>query len=128
MDLSAFASSKAFFEFSSDNLDPKMAEFHSMKGRAQCFAALLEKLVILPFAVLFKLYKTFFRSVGVVFSAVILLATFGTSEAAREFFVRRVSSLATDLADWVIYPFAIFICFSKLILASIVHPALYFRF
>ena len=128
MDLSSYADSRAFFEFPGECFDPEMADFQSIKGRAHCVAALIEKISILPFALSYKLYKTLLRSLGLLFSAALLAATLGTSEGAREFYLHRVSSLANDLADWVLFPFAVLTCFSKLIFASLVHPALYFRF
>jgi len=127
MSLSFYAESQTFFDFSCEVADAELGDFHSIRGRARCIAILLGKILIVPFALLYKLYKTCFRFLGLFISGALLLVTLGTSNGAREFFVRRVSSLARDLADWVLYPFAILSCFSKLLLASLIHPALYFR-
>ena len=127
MNLSLYAESQTFFDHCCEVADGKLADFQSMRGRLRCFLVLLEKISILPFALLYKLYKTSFRFAGLLLSGILLLLTLGTSPGAREFFVRRISSLACDLADWVLYPFAIFSCFSKLLLAALVHPALYFH-
>jgi len=128
MDFSSYSESQAFFEFSKEVSDPELGDFYSLKGRLRCLAALCEKALILPFALVFKIYKTFFRSVSLFFGAALLLATLGTSGGAREFFVRRFSILAKDLADWFLYPFAALSCMAKLLFAGLVHPAFYFRF
>ena len=128
MDLSSFADSRSFFEFSDRISDPEMSEFQSIKGRAHCFAALIEKIGILPFALLHKFYKTFFRVVGLGFALVLLVLSLGSSGGARELFLRRFSALSKDLADWVLFPFAVLLCLSKLLFGSLIHPALYFRF
>jgi hypothetical protein len=128
MGFSSYSTSRYFFDFSCDIPDPVLAQSKSIRGRAHCFGAFLEKVAILPFALLFKFYKTFFRASGVLVGAAFLCATLGTSGGAREFFEGRVSALAKDLADWVLYPFAVLVCCSRLLLASLVHPALHFRF
>ena len=125
MDLST---SRAFFELTSEIADPNLGEFDSIKGRIHCVALIFEKLAVLPFALFSKTCKTFSKAVGIFLSAAFLAATLGSSGGVRELFVNQAASLAKDLADWVLFPFAIFICFSKLLFASIVHPAVFFRY
>lgn len=127
MTLSVYAESQSFFESSCEVADVKFSDFESIRGRARCLFILLEKVIVLPFALFFKLYKTSFRFLGLALSASLLLVTLGASVGIREFFVRRVCSIARDFADWILYPFAVFSCFSKLILAAFVHPGLYFQ-
>jgi hypothetical protein len=52
--------------------------------------------------------------------------TLCSSEPVRALFVRRVGSFAQDLADWVIWPVAVVGCLGRLLLAAIIHPALYY--
>lgn len=128
MDISLYANSRYFFESTAEIGDAGWSEFQSVRGRVRCFILFFGKIWILPFALLYKFYKTFFRVVGLFLGAGLLLATLGTSGSAREFFLRRVSFAANDFADWVLYPFAILVYYGKLLLAASIHPALYFRF
>ena len=123
-----FSSSSAFFDCDPQTVDPNLSRFQSLKGRFFCLRTVFEKILILPGALLQKICKTIFKAVGVILSAGLLILTLGTSCWARDFFVRRFGSLAFDLADWVLFPFAVLTCFAKLLLAFLVHPALYFRF
>ena len=67
-----------------------------------------------------------FRAVGVLLGALFLLLSLCSSSALRELFVRRVQAFAADLADWVLWPIAVVSCLGRLLLAALVHPALYF--
>lgn len=107
--------SRAFFEVSSEGPAFKAT-------RLQCLKDFLKKCFCLPFALAAKIGRTFFRFVGVFIGAISLILTLG---GARRFFIDRVSSLAQDLADWVMYPFAIAVRFVRLLIA-IVHPKVYF--
>lgn len=127
MTLSIYAESQSFFDSACEAVDVKLSDFESIRGRARCLFILLEKLIVLPFALFFKVYKTSFRVLGLALSITLLLVSLGTSIGIREFFIRRVSALARDLADWILYPFAVFSCFSKLFLAALVHPGIYFQ-
>jgi hypothetical protein len=128
MDLERYSTSEGFFEFSPPLVEPEWSQFDSMRGRAISLCQFFEKLALVPFAFLFKAVKTFFRFVGVGLSAGLLVITLFCSQALRELFVRRVSFLAKDLADWVLWPVAVVGCLGRLLLAAFVHPALYFRF
>lgn len=128
MELSVLANSRSYYEFSDDMFDPEMAEFNSFKGRLRCLAELLVKWSVLPFALIYKFYRTFLRFFALGLSALSLAATLGLSVGARDFFVDSASSLAADLADWVIYPFAVLACTAKLLVGCLVHPALHFKF
>ncbi len=125
MDLNSYSSSQTFFEISSH---AQQIEYDSFRGRLLCLQDFLKKLLILPFALVYKAYKTFFRAVGIFWSAALVLVTLGYSAGLRNFFVERVSSFAKDLADWILLPFAVFSCFIKLILAFLVHPSFYFKY
>jgi hypothetical protein len=81
-------------------------------------------LAALPFALLYKMWRTLLKGAGVLAVGLFLAATFGISRGLRELFVSLVSSFAANLADWVLLPFALLSCLLKLILASVVHPSL----
>ena len=82
----------------------------------------LSFLLILPFALAYKLCRSFFRLVGFGLSFSFLIVSLGCSEGVRRFFLRRVSLLAFDLADWILYPLSYIVCLFKLLLAVLVHP------
>jgi hypothetical protein len=107
--------SKAFFEVSSEEL-PFQA------SRLKCIKDFLKKCFFLPFALVAKIALTFFRFVGVFIGAVCLILPLG---GARRLFIDRVSSLAHDLADWVMYPFAIAVRCARLVVA-LIDPKAYF--
>lgn len=100
---------------------------NSLPARVVCLKDFLKKCLILPFALLNKAYKTCYRTVGVCFGAILVLITVGSSPTAREFFVERIACLAKDLADWILFPIAIFTCFIKLLMALLLHPVFYFN-
>lgn len=75
-------------------------------NNAKSFFAILG---ILPFALILKIIKTLFRMIGVILALAAIVPTFGR-KANQEFLFERVSSLGRDLADWVIYPFALIRC------------------
>lgn len=127
MGLCSYSDSKTYFEPEDEISDPEVADFQSLRGRFLCLTALFEKLLLLPFALFAKACKTFFRILGVFFSAFFLIATLGASYGIRDFFIQRVTSLARDLADWVLLPFAVLTCFCRLLLACLIHPALFFH-
>lgn len=93
------------------------------EGRLYCVKTLFQKMIFLPFVLIGKATITFFRAVGLLMGTSFLIASFGASEGAREFFFRRVVFLARDLADWVLLPFVVIQIFLKLILGSIQSPA-----
>ncbi len=128
MDLSRYSVSDGFFLCSEPLVEPGIAAFDSMRGRGLSLLNFFEKLAIVPFAFLFKLCRTYFRLLGLTFSALFLLVTLCSSMTVREFFVRRVAIFAADLADWVLWPIAVVSCLARLLLAAFVHPALYFGF
>jgi hypothetical protein len=122
MQLNFYSESQAFFDIFSHS-----EWVRCNQSRLFCLKDFLKKVALLPFSLLFKACKTFFRIVGVFFATALLFISLGTSESGRVFFTGRVSSLSKDLADWVLFPLAIFSCFFRLALAFIVHPSLYFK-
>ncbi len=123
-----FSSSRAYLERDRITVDPSLSRFQSLQGRLFCIKIAFKKLLILPAAFLYKVCRTVFKTTAATFSIGLLFLTLGVSDGVRDFFVQRFCSLALDLADWILFPFAILICFSKLLLASTVHPALLLRF
>ena len=100
--------SQAFFELSSQ-LD--------VRKRSFCLKEFLKKISILPFALFFKIYKTFFRLVGVGLSGVFVALSLGLSVSAREWFVLRITEFAKDLSDWFLWPLSILAYLIRLILS-----------
>lgn len=122
--MTGITTSSAFFE-----CDPSFTihEKHPIKSRLFCLSLLLKKALLLPLTLTGKAISTLFRILGLSLSITTLFLTLGFSESAREFFKNRMSCLGLDIADWIIFPFAILICFVKLILGGIVNPLIYHR-
>lgn len=117
-----YSDSQSFFEISNGPyLD------NSIRGRLLCVQDFLKRLAILPFALLQKMGKTFFRFLGVCVGIFLIAATAGSAAAARTFFVERIASLARDLADWILLPIALFSCFVRLLMGLSFHPHFYFN-
>jgi len=74
----------------------------------------LRNVFFLPLTLVYKLIRTFLRTIGLAFSLFLLILTFGSSCGICDLFLRRTSILAADLADWVIYPFALLSRFVKM--------------
>jgi hypothetical protein len=119
------AESKFYFGILEEIIaDPEWGRFRSVRGRLVCFALFIKRLLVLPFALGFKAYKTIFRLIGVLLGALFVLLTLGISENARNFFLRRASYLSKDFMDWLLLPFALITCLIRLGLASLFHPGL----
>ncbi len=125
MEFAYYTQSKAFQERPSP-FDPNWAQFYSIKGRFQSLFSLIKKLAILPFALLAKGAKTFFRLMGFSFSIVTVLVTLGKSSTFRRFLEKRAHRLSLDLVDWIFYPLALTICVAKHVLAILVHPKIHY--
>ena len=108
MDLRHFSLSEGFFEYS----EPLAA-----RARKSALQNLCRKICIVPGALFYKLYRTATSSVGFVFSCLFLILTLFASQNARDFFIRKVESLAKEAADWILWPIAVSFCLLRLTLA-----------
>lgn len=117
----------SFSDFNYDEFQSEMRGFRSLNGRLYCFKAFLQKILFLPFAILFKAIMTFFRAIGLLLSIALVIGSFGASIGAREFFFRRVLFFSRDLAEWVLFPLIIILDLFRLLLGCTLHPAVYFR-
>ena len=122
MDFLAFSTSKRYFEIS-DYIDPPLVDSRSFFAKR-----LLQIALIFPLAIGLKFCKTLLRLLSVALSAGFVILTLGGAAGLRSLFLRRVASFAEDMADWVLYPLAIVSCLSRLALAILVHPSLFFRY
>lgn len=122
MNIRYFGDSKGYFEISQQFGRPGVCE------RIFFGKLFFEVLLMLPFAVLYKLSRSFFRGAAALLVAALILATLGLSQRLRESFLKRVAIFAADLADWALYPLALFTCFLRLLLASLIHPSLFSRY
>ena len=126
MNAQHFSSSESLFEFKEPLGDPEMAEFNSLRGRGLAFGRFFQKIAILPLAFLAKLFRTSIAILGLGFAFSLLFLTLGYESGIRGFFLKKILCLATEVADWVLWPFAVVYCLGRLLLAATVHPALYF--
>lgn len=117
-----YADSNAFFEISSG---PQLE--NNGAARLLCLKDFFKRVALFPFALLGKLWKTFFKLFCICFGVLLMLVTLGSSLSARDFFRERICAFARDLADWVLLPFALIGCFVRLILALLIHPNFYFN-
>ncbi len=117
-----YSDSQSFFEIASG---PQLE--NTFPSRLLCLKDFGKRVLLFPFALLYKACKTALRGVGVCFGALLVLMTVGSSGTARAFFVERISIFAKDLADWLLLPFALITCFFRLLLALFLHPNFYFN-
>lgn len=117
-----YISSQDFFE---NSLGPQPG--NTFKARLTCIKDFLKKLFKLPLALIGKICKTALRFVGVIVSSIFISLTLGYSRKGRQIFVERVICFAKDLADWALLPFALVLCFLRLLLALLFHPHFYFN-
>ncbi len=122
MNVRYFSDAKGYFEISRQFEHPGVCE------RIFFGKLFFEVLLTLPLAAAYKLVRSFFKATGVLLLAALVLATLGLSQGLREMFLKRVSILAVDLADWILYPLALFTCLFRLLLASLIHPSLFSRY
>jgi len=115
-----YANSSEFFDIS---VGPQPD--NTLQARWVCIKDFLKRCAAFPFALFRKACKTFFRALGLAISIFLVLVTLGVSVAAREMFLERIASFAKDLADWILLPLAIVVCFLRLILALFIHPTIY---
>lgn len=114
--------SREFFEIS---IGPQPD--NTLQARMQCVKDFLKRCLGFPFALIGKFCRTIFRAISIVFAALFVVFTLGSSSGARDLFIDRIVIFAKDLADWILLPFAILLCFIRLILALFIHPELYFN-
>lgn len=122
MQLREFAQSKGFFEIAHHIAHPRAGQ------RLFFVKTFFVLLAALPCVIVYKAGRSSFRATGLLLSASWLGATLGLAGGIRTLFIKRFSSMAADLADWILYPLALATCFARLLLASLVHPALFFRY
>jgi uncharacterized membrane protein len=97
-------------EFSSETFHAELSQFGSWQGRVGCLRILMQKILCLPFGLLFKFGITLCRAIGVLFGFLGLVVGFSRLSQAREYFTRRFVLILL-----------------RLLLGCFVHPALYFR-
>jgi len=100
---------------------------NSFRSRYLCVKDFLKKVILFPFALLSKASKTILRGTLLAWAMALLLITIGTSATVRQFFPERISSFAKDIADWILFPFAVVSRFARLLLAFLIHPNFYFN-
>ncbi len=98
---------------------------NTLEARLVCLKDFLKRCAIFPLALIGKLSKTFFRGLGVTLTALLVLVTLGGYANARKLFVNRIACFAKDLADWILLPLALLLCFLRLLLALLIHPTFY---
>ena len=127
MGLRRFATSEGFFSCWEPLSSPEISSFFSIRGRGMAVMNFFEKLTIVPLAFLYKICKTIFSIIFLVLSLAFLMFTLCAVSSARKFFIKRISSLVADLADWIFWPIGVLFCLGRLALAATVHPAVYYR-
>lgn len=106
---------------------PHFCDFCSVRGRLASLGFFGKMVAALPFCIAFRLVRTLFKGVGVIFGFGLLLASLGCSEGGRLFFLARLLSFARDLAGWCFFLFCAARELIKSLLGFLVHPALYFQ-
>lgn len=116
----------AFWNFNCDAFPIELSEFRSFQGRIFCFKTLLQKICRLPFSLILRALLTLFRVVGFGLGVAFFIGTFG-SPKSQEFFFKRSSKLASDVTEWIVFPFIVIIGLFRLLVGSTLHPAIYLR-
>jgi hypothetical protein len=98
--------SRVFFDLSRENFG---------KGRLSYLKEFCIHISLLPFALVFKLYKTFFNLLGVLTSVLAVLLSLGLSVFARDWFAGRMIKLAKDISDWFLWPVSVVVCLLRLL-------------
>jgi hypothetical protein len=114
-------------EVSHDVFHAERSRFGSLQGRIDCLKILFQKILCLPFGLGLKLFVTFFRAIGVCIGVIGLFLGFLREEKAYAYFVERFVLFCRDIADWIALPFVLGFGAARLLLGSLIHPALYFR-
>jgi len=123
--LGSFSNSLSYFEFSVPVFGLKQAQSNSIRGRFFCILAVLGFIFLLPLVLISKFAKTLFRGAGVILGLAFFLLTMGVSVSMRNFFIRRVNALISDLVDWVLFPFATLTYCCRLLLGSLIRPSFF---
>ncbi len=126
MNAQYFSSSESLFQCKEPLVDPEITEFNSWRGRGMALGRFFQKIAILPLAFLAKLFRTSVSILGLGFAFSLVVFTLGYESGIRGFFLKKIICLATEIADWVLWPLAVVYCLGRLLLAATVHPALYF--
>jgi len=113
-----FLDSKTYFEMS-DHLI-----FCNRWTLAKTF---FEIVALLPVALLWKVWGTFLKGIGFVLMTSALAMTCGIFKGIRNAVVKQATSFAANIADWIMFPFAVLICLLQLIVGCLIHPSLIFR-
>ena len=119
MNFRQFSTSQAYFE---------IAEHLLHCNRFAVVKVFLEVLATIPFAIMWKLGATLLKGVGVLCAGCFLGVTLGVFKGIREVFVKQATCFAANLADWVIFPFAVLICLFRLFLGCLIHPSFFLRY
>lgn len=125
MCINKFTKSDGFFNYPEPLVPLDIIRFFSVKGRLLAIKNFVKKLLILPPAFFFKSYCSLKCWICLGFSIFFLVTTLFCSQKARDFFIKRVLICAKDLADWVLWPFGALVYLSRLLLAAIIHPAIF---
>ena len=98
--------SQLFFDLSKENFG---------RRRLACLKEFCIHIVLLPFALIAKVYKTFFSLLAVAVSASAVVISLGLSVSSRDWFIRCMVHLAKDLSDWFLWPVSVVICLMRLL-------------
>ncbi len=110
-----------------DRFQPECIDFGSMKGRIFSLMAFFKIIILLPFVILGRSIRTFFKGLGVLFSMAGLVLCLGKSEGMRAFFLSRLVSFAQDIGDWFCFLFILALELCRAFFGFLIHPALYFH-
>ena len=127
MDIEKYTESKAFLEPDYPLIDPSVLRFLSLKGRGICIKNFLKTLSVLPFALLYKVAKTFFVTCKLALSIALSVFTLGLSERVKRFFLNSLEKFGNEAYDWLVYPFAFLICILRQIFGILFHPRICFK-
>lgn len=124
--INSFADSDFYLDLEDKGGFHEYSLFTSLKGRMSCVEYFLKHVILFPFAIVFKSLRTLFRLIEVIIGFFAMVITFASLYQVRSFFKTKANALATDIIDWVMYPFCFFGKMIKAFLGAILHPKIFF--
>ncbi len=102
----------------------EFVEFASFRGRFLCFELVCKRLIVLPFALIAKLFRSLSMIAKCLFAIAFVFLTLGRSCTARSFLHRKMTDLSRDVEDWIVFPIVVLSCLGQLLLGAFIHPKL----
>ena len=126
IELIAYTNAETYLEPAPIEYHASYSRFGSLKGRWIVLKTFFKKIFIFPFAIIVKLIKTVALFIPAFLVLLKFIISLGFLQGAKWNLMKRMQSFGKDVTDWITLPFTAGICFLKMFLGFVIHPALYF--